>query len=41
MSSICDPGEDIVKAVKLAGFDVICIPGACAAKKGHESSRSV
>ncbi len=31
MPSICDPGEDIVKAVKLAGFDVICIPGACAA----------
>ena len=31
MPSICDPGEDIVKAVKFAGFDVICIPGACAA----------
>ena len=31
MPSICDPGEDIVKAVKLAGFDVICIPGAGAA----------
>ena len=30
MPSICDPGEDIVKAVKLKGFDVICIPVACA-----------
>ena len=31
MPSICDPGEDIVNAVKKAGLDVICIPGACAA----------
>ena len=31
MPGICDPGENISKAVKLAGFDVICIPGACAA----------
>ena len=31
MPGICDPGEDIAKAVKLEGFDVICIPGACAA----------
>ena len=31
MPGICDPGEDIAKAVKLKGFDVICIPGACAA----------
>ena len=30
MPSICDPGEDIVKAVRSEGFDVICIPGACA-----------
>ena len=30
MPGICDPGEDVVKAVKLEGFDVICIPGACA-----------
>ena len=30
MPAICDPGEDIVKAVKLEGFDVVCIPGACA-----------
>ena len=31
MPSICDPGEDIIKASKLEGFDVICIPGPCAA----------
>ncbi|MDC3170801.1 16S rRNA (cytidine(1402)-2'-O)-methyltransferase [Prochlorococcus sp. AH-716-E13] len=31
MPSICDPGEDVVKAAKLEGFDVICIPGPCAA----------
>ena len=31
MPGICDPGEDIVKAAKNNGFDVICIPGPCAA----------
>ena len=31
MPGICDPGEHMIKSVKLAGFDVICIPGACAA----------
>ena len=31
MPGICDPGEDIVKEAKRSGFDVICIPGACAA----------
>jgi len=31
MPGICDPGEDIIKSVKLKGLDVICIPGACAA----------
>ncbi len=31
MPGICDPGEDLVKAAKSEGFDVICIPGACAA----------
>ncbi len=46
MPGICDPGEDIVKAVKLSGFDVICIPGACAAitalvSSGISSSRFV
>ena len=30
MPGVCDPGENFVKAVKLEGFDVICIPGACA-----------
>ena len=38
MPGICDPGEDIVKAVKLQGFDVICIPGACAALTALVSS---
>ena len=31
MPSICDPGEDLIKAVKTAGYSVICIPGPCAA----------
>ncbi|KGG10550.1 rRNA small subunit methyltransferase I [Prochlorococcus marinus str. MIT 9401] len=31
MPGICDPGENIAKEVKLEGFDVICIPGPCAA----------
>ena len=31
MPGICDPGEEMIKEVKLEGFDVICIPGACAA----------
>ena len=31
MPTICDPGEEIVKIVKSEGFDVICIPGPCAA----------
>ena len=31
MPGICDPGEDIVKAVKNIGYNVICIPGPCAA----------
>ena len=31
MPGICDPGEDMIKAVKLEGIDVICVPGACAA----------
>ena len=46
MPGICDPGEDIVKAVKLSGLNVICIPGACAAitalvSSGISSSRFV
>ena len=31
MPGICDPGEEIVSQVKAQGYDVICIPGACAA----------
>ncbi len=31
MPGICDPGENLVREAKLAGLDVICIPGACAA----------
>lgn len=31
MPSICDPGEDLVKNVKLNKLEVICIPGPCAA----------
>ena len=31
MPGICDPGENIVRAVKLERIGVICIPGACAA----------
>ena len=31
MPGICDPGEDMINIVKSKGFDVICIPGACAA----------
>jgi len=31
MPGICDPGEKIVSHAKSQGYDVICIPGACAA----------
>ena len=31
MPSICDPGEDLVKAAKFNGINTICIPGPCAA----------
>ena len=31
MPSICDPGEDLVKAAKSNGINTICIPGPCAA----------
>ena len=30
MPGICDPGEDLVRNVKINGFDAICIPGPCA-----------
>jgi len=31
MPVICDPGENLIKKVKEEGYDIICIPGACAA----------
>ena len=31
MPGICDPGENLVKRVREEGYNVICIPGACAA----------
>ena len=31
MPGICDPGEEIVRRLKLEQIDIICIPGACAA----------
>ena len=31
MPSICDPGEELVRRTLLAGHEVICIPGPCAA----------
>tara|TARA_Y200000002_G_C22661673_1_gene656003 strand:+ start:295 stop:1155 length:861 start_codon:yes stop_codon:yes gene_type:complete len=38
MPSICDPGEDLVKAVKSNELDVTCIPGPCAALNALVSS---
>ena len=38
MPSICDPGEILVKTVKKEGYDVICIPGPCAALTALVSS---
>ena len=31
MPGICDPGEELVKQTKIAGLEVVCIPGPCAA----------
>ena len=31
MPGICDPGEELVKCTKIAGLEVVCIPGPCAA----------
>ena len=31
MPTICDPGENLIKAVKSADLNIICIPGPCAA----------
>tara|TARA_S200000501_G_scaffold159328_1_gene150306 strand:+ start:1797 stop:2663 length:867 start_codon:yes stop_codon:yes gene_type:complete len=46
MPSICDPGEELVKDVRLKGISVICIPGPCAAitalvSSGMPSSRFI
>ena len=30
MPSICDPGEDLVRAARLEGFKIICVPGPSA-----------
>lgn len=38
MPGICDPGEDLVKEVKLNGLDTICVPGPCAALTALVSS---
>ena len=38
LPSICDPGEDLVKAVKINGLNAICIPGPCAALTALVSS---
>ena len=38
LPSICDPGEDLVREVKKNGFNVICIPGPCAALTALVSS---
>jgi len=38
MPGICDPGENIVRQVKSQGYDVICVPGACAALTALVSS---
>ena len=46
MPGICDPGENIAKAVKSEGLDIICVPGPCAAltaliSSGMPSSRFI
>ena len=38
MPSICDPGEDLIKKAKSIGFNIICIPGPCAALTALVSS---
>ena len=38
MPGISDPGENLIKRVKAEGYDVICIPGACAAITALASS---
>ena len=31
MPGICDPGEELVKSIRFAGHNIICVPGPCAA----------
>jgi len=38
MPSICDPGEDLVQKCSSLGFNIICIPGPCAALAALVSS---
>ena len=38
MPSICDPGEDLVRNLKINSIDTICIPGPCAAVTALVSS---
>ena len=38
LPSICDPGEDLIKNAKLRGFNILCIPGPCAALTALVSS---
>ena len=38
MPTICDPGEDLVRNLKLNSLDIICIPGPCAALTALVSS---
>ena len=38
MPCICDPGEDLVKSARSQNFDIICIPGPCAALTALVSS---
>ena len=38
MPSICDPGEDLVRNLKINSLDIICIPGPCAALTALVSS---
>ncbi len=38
LPSICDPGEDLVREVKLKGLETICVPGPCAALTALVSS---
>ena len=38
MPGICDPGEDLVKEIRLIGGEIICIPGPCAALTALVSS---